>query len=137
MKTIFSYTEAISKHNCLPIELVHEITQGNSITLEQIIRDERVDLVKTGWFIANECELTVDELSEFATGCLKEASEALQLLNARLILTESKSRLRRPKMYIAFAFNADDYDKIYASCKAATLLKSENEMYAYFLTFIK
>jgi hypothetical protein len=138
MKSLFSYSEAISKHNCLPIELVHEITQGNSITLEQIIRDDRVDLVKTGWFIANECDLTVDELSEFAIGCLKEATESIKITHTSYKYVTGELIPTRAYSYLKYAdVTKNDYDRVYASCKAATLLKAENEMYNYFLNFIK
>lgn len=153
MKRTFSNIEAIaSRGPCISTEMAYEITGGNSITIEQILATNHLDIVQKGWFIANACELSNIELIDFAFGC---ADVAVTLYEGRVI---SNSIVRRSMVddnfivsatSLAGAVNRDlayaiysattrnPYDRVYSATAACRLLGQEQLMLNFFKEFVK
>lgn len=152
MKRTFTSLEAIaSRGPCVSTEMAYEITGGNSISIEQILATNRLDIVQKGWFIANACELSNIELIDFAFGCADVAVGLYELARQSpivrkamyedsmiLVATQLAGAVKRPLAYAIYsATTRNPYDRVYSATAACKLLGQDNMMLEFFKEFVK
>lgn len=152
MKRTFSNSEALaSRGPCVSTEMAYEITGGNSITIDQVLATNHLDIVQKGWFIANACELSNIELIDFSYRCAdiaigKYLSHDVNAI-VRLSMFEDEyivqamsiaSRMSRPYAYAIYsATTRNPYDRVYSATAACKLLNQEDKMLNFFKEFVK
>lgn len=153
MKKVFTNQEALaSRGPCVSTEIAYEITGGNSITIDQVLATNHLDIVQKGWFIANACELSNIELIDFAFGCSDVAVTIMEddydvLSSVRYAMIEDEwiekaminaSIMKRPYAYAIYsATTRNPYDRIYSATAACKLLTQEDKMLNFFKEFVK